>query len=242
MQEILNKVTSFLFPVSINEKLEAITFSDKFISLSINKNLTDDISMNRVIQLEDSQGNQAQYILSNENSEILFKIYKKKKLVSFAQNEDEDLNQNFIHKISELFHFSMDRAKELLNHDSKATSDISSETKGLEWIKVSLVVLKSAINKSLEDPNFLFDGQFFYGQRNPNEHYQMRIQCLSLDFLLEFFNDGRLRVSVWNYKNLEHNSKVQPTFLAEFVKLKKEVFEEFIILLILMSKGATKIS
>jgi hypothetical protein len=242
MQQILNKLSSFFFPVSTIETLETIDFSGKFISLSINKNLFGNSSMNRVIQLEDSQRNQSQYILFNEDNEIKYKFIKKDRLVSFTQKEDYVLNESYINKITEIYSFSIDRAIELLKNDSKITSDISSETKGLEWVRVSLVVLKSAINKSLVDSTLSFDGQFFCGQRNGSENYQMRIQCLSIDFLLEFLVDGRLKLSVWNYKDLERNSKVNPTFTGEFVKLKQGVFDEFIQLLVLMSKATTKIS
>jgi hypothetical protein len=242
MQKILNKLSSFFFPVSASATLDAINFSDKFISLSINKNLSANTSMNRVVQLEDSQANKSQYILLNENNVIKFKYVKNDRLISHSQNIDHTLNQNYINKISELFHFSIDKGKELLNKDSKATSDLSSETKGLEWLRVSLVVLKSAVNKSLEDPTLSFEGQFFCGHRQASESYQMRIQCLSLDFLLEFLEDGRLSVLVWNYKDSTPNSKAEPTFSGEFVKIKQAVFDEFIQLLVLMSKGTTKTS
>ena len=119
MQDILNKLTSFLFPVQRAENLENINFSDKFISVSINKNLTNNISMDRVIQLEDSKSNQTQYVLLNEKNKTLFKVYKKNRLVSSTQNEDNILNQNYINKISELFDFSIKKAIELLNNDSE---------------------------------------------------------------------------------------------------------------------------
>mgnify|MGYP006082029671 CR=1 FL=1 len=242
MREILNRVTAFIFPISANEKLKAIDFSQKFVSLSINKNLTDKITMNRVIQLEDTNHNISQYVLFTENNETRFEFYKKNSLVSFSKNQDDILNLDYIDKITELFDFSIGRSKELLRNGSEVASDINSETKGLEWIKVSLIVLKSAINKAMEDQTLSFDGQFFCGQRTPDEDYQMRIQCLSLDFLLEFISDGRLRVSAWNYKNLEPDPTASPTFIAEFVMIKQKVFDEFIELLVLMSRATTKIS
>jgi hypothetical protein len=70
----------------------------------------------------------------------------------------------------------------------------------------------------------------------------MRIQCLSLDFLLFFFKDGRLNVTVWNYKNLAPNPETPPIFTGEFVKLKNQVFDEIIALLVDMSKAATKLN
>jgi hypothetical protein len=242
MQKIINKLISLFFPVSATDQLSAINFSDKFIALSINNGLSDSISMDRVIQLEDIQGIKSQYTLVSESNEVSFKYYKKDKLVAFTQNVDYSLNENYTNKISEVFHFSIEEAKVILSNGSEVTSTIEEETKSLEWIKVSLVVLKSAIKKSLTDQSLLFNGQFFSGKRSVNDDFQMRIKCFSLDFLLEFLADGRLRVSVWNYKDQEHNSKVDPDFLGEFVKIKQSVFDEFIQLLVLMNSAATSIS
>ncbi len=241
MYSILNKLKSLFTSIPPREKLECIEFANKFISFSVNKNLSDSISMNRVIQLEDENSDRIQYVLASENKSTLLKVYEKDRLVSFSTDEDESLNQLYTDKITELFDHSIKFSKSLLSEDSDITSDLSSEVKGLEWLKVSLIVLKSAINKSMEDPELTFDGQFFYGQRSCDEHVQMRIQCLSLDLLLEFLNDGRLRVTVWNYKDKAPDTMQEPAFLNEFVKVKQKVFDEFIVLLVLMSKASNKI-
>jgi hypothetical protein len=241
MKDFFNKVTTVFFTRPVDEKLGMINFDERFISLSINKNITDSITMNRIIQLEDKEGCLSQSVLFKEKGETNFKYYKKNKLISFSKLENNTINQNYVHKLTELFDFSIKKSQELLRKPSEVTSDISNESKGLEWIKVSLVVLKSAINKSIDDPELTFDGQFFYGQRRNEDHTQLRVQCLSLDFLLDFYNDGRLRVTVWNYRDLEPDSKSDPAFIAEFVKVKQHVFDEFIQLLVLMSRAATKI-
>jgi hypothetical protein len=241
MKTILDKISSFLFPVTLEQEIETIDFREKFISLSINKNLTEHVSMNRVIQLEDFQGSSTQFILFKENNHILSKYYKNKKLFTLSQQEDKSFNQKYVEKMAQAFHFSIDMAKNTLKLPSEATSDLVSETRGLEWIKATLVILKSAVQKSREDDDLLFEAQFFSGQRNQEEHFQIRIQCLSLDFLLEFLHDGKLRVSSWNYKNLIPDSKYPPLFTGEFVKLKQPVFNEFIHLLAEISISATKV-
>ncbi|MCO4793533.1 MAG: hypothetical protein KC493_07470 [Bacteriovoracaceae bacterium] len=240
MKAILDKINSFLFPVPQEQDIEAIDFREKFISLSINKNLTEHVRMNKVIQLEDFQGSSTQFILFKENNHILSKSYKDKKLLTLSQQEDKYFNQKYVEKVAQAFHFSIEMAKSTLEIPSEITSDLVSETRGLEWIKATLIVLKSAVQKSREDNDFIFEAQFFSGQRTPEEHFQIRIQCLSLDFLLEFLHDGRLRISSWDYKNLKPDSKLPPLFTGEFVKLKQPVFNEFIHLLAEMSKAATK--
>lgn len=241
MNTILNKFSAIFFPVDINEKLDSISFVNKFIALSINKKLSDSVTMSRVIQLENVSGDFSQHVLMTENKETLLKIFENNKLISYSKKEDIKFKQNYVDKVAKLFLFSIDQSKVLLSEPSAITSEASNEAKGLEWIKVSLVVLKSAVEKSIEDAELYFEGLFFYGQRSVDAHTQMRIQCLSLDFLLEFLADGRLRVSAWNYKNLEQNSKEDPTFMAEFVMAKQKVFDEFIDLIVLMSRAATKI-
>ena len=241
MKQTLDKLASFLFPSSTNETLETVTFSDKFISLAVNKQLTDNISMSRIIQLEDLNGYSSQYTLFKEGDKILCKFYKKNRITFDSPLEDKNLNQIYINKISEAFIYSIDSAKDILKKNSEVTSDLNSEAKGLEWLKVTLIVLKSAINASVNDPQLIFNSQFFCGKRKSHEDFQLRIQCLSLDFLLEFLEDGRVKIQVWDYKNLEPNPKSAPSFSAEFVKLKKPVFDEFIQLIVEISKAATKI-
>jgi hypothetical protein len=242
MLNIIGKITYYFNSISLKECLENIDYSNNFISFSINKELSNDNQMKRVIQLDDPQGKEIQFILYKQNNEVLGKYYENKSLLFFTQREEEYLIRMYIEKVAQLFHHSIDRAKELLVIDSKINSDIDSEFKSLEWIKASLVVLKSAITKSLEDPHYIFDGQFFCGNRNDDESFQMRIQCLSLDLLLIFLEDGRLRVSIWDYRNLKSDSKVEPIFFGEFTKLKQPLFDEFIKLLVEVSKAATRIS
>jgi hypothetical protein len=241
MYNMLNKINSYFFSTSFNECLEKVQYKDRFISFSINKELSNNNHMKRVIQLKQPQGKETQFVLYKENDEVLCKFYENKKLLFFTQEEDPFIISMYIEKVTQLFHYSISRAKDILIIESKVTSDINSELKGLEWIKVSLVVLKSAIRKTLEDENYIFDGQFFCGKRNEEKNFQIRIQCLSLDLLLMFLEDGRLAVSVWDYKNFKPDSKAEPTFYGEFVKLKQPIFDEFIKLLVEVSKASTKV-
>ena len=221
-------------------KLDSVSLDCEFTSVSVNQHKDVKIISERAISFSRSDGTHEQYNLQIFSDKILAQSLEDGNLKSIKTFGTNYSATDYRNKIPEIFQHSMEQAKQRLSQESIVTSDLANETKGLEWLRVSMVVLKEAIKKSISTPNLIYTGQYFSGHRDKNECFQIRIRSLSLDFLLLFLEDGRLNITVWDYKNNIESETKKPVFEGEFVKLKQPVFDEFIHLIVEISKAATK--
>lgn len=217
--------------------LEMPDFEHSFVSLSCN--MHQELSHGRVIQLESHHSSSDQFVAHYINNHLIIEKRSDNNLIDQTKNSDQ-MQNDFINIMANCFSVAIENSKKFVNEPSDVTSQFASENKGLEWIKTTLTVLKQAIHEARENEDLMFTGQLFFGRRQVNEPYQVRIQCLSLDFLLLFLDDGRLNLTVWNYKNGTPDPTMDPVFTGEFVQLKQHVFDEIIPILVEMSRSFTK--
>jgi hypothetical protein len=137
MKELINHFKSFF----MTPKIESITFEDKFISLAINKNLTHEKTVSRVIQLKDLEDNIYHHALYLKSNNSLIETFYNNRPLAPSTKSDESARDEYIDKVAEVFHISLEQAKNHLAAPSEVASDLSSENKGLEWIKATLIVL-----------------------------------------------------------------------------------------------------
>lgn len=207
----------FTTPVNLNEFLTPFDLKKAKIILSINKDEYDGNLMNKTLIIE--QRKKAQLVITGENSEVL--VVNKKTISKPESEQIQESYKLFDHVLFQL----IEMAKEINTPLSEIESEVTQEQRGLEWLKVSIQVLKEALKNIKENPNYIFQGRIFW---IPGEFQTLRIQCLSLDFILEFFEDHRLRVRAWNYKDGIKTSKDNEDMIAEFVHLKGPILDEFI--------------
>ncbi|MDA8792977.1 hypothetical protein N9N67_07015 [Bacteriovoracaceae bacterium] len=206
------------------EEFASLSLEDSFISLSINKDEFKGTLHNRLITIN---GKSQSSLCIGKVQEI---IHAEINGVNVGSCDNQDIVQvnNILDKIILwIREKSIDYVKQ---GEALTPLNVQMENEAMEWLKVSLLVLKKSFSKIKSDDNLIFESRIFFGVPNNLDHPILRIQCLSLDFLLEFMPNHSLRVRVWNYKDNQKDSTSQEDLKVDLVGLKAPVLEEFIIL------------
>lgn len=213
----------FSSDVDLNKELNRIDLQGSFISFSINKDSYQETIQNRLIQIHGAK----KVSLNLGLKDKILGDFNGKKIE--IKNNDDFINLN---KFFDRLYFHMiEESKKLIRPASELTSSIDEENKSLEWLKVSLMMLKNAIAEIRVKKDLLYQGRVFFGKRSKEANPEFRIQSLSLDILLEFLPDHRLRFRVWNLKDGQKTAQDKEDLFAEFVTLKGPVFDEIILLI-----------
>ena len=114
---------------------------------------------------------------------------------------------------------------------------LEAEDKALEWLKVSFEMLTKAILESLTNPDFLFQTTFFAGLNPKTGMQEMRLITFNLDMTFLLLPDRNLRVLVYNKKPGEELKDLKPALTGDYSLRKREIFDQFIHLLSVVSKG-----
>lgn len=128
-----------------------------------------------------------------------------------------------------------------LNSSTLSPRQIELEDKSLEWMRVSFEVLTKGIIESLTNPEFLFQSTLFLGvnpkDRPKNILREIRLITFNLDMTFLLLEDHNLRVLIYNKKPGEQTEALKPALIGDFAYRKKEMFDQFITLLSVISKG-----
>jgi hypothetical protein len=122
--------------------------------------------------------------------------------------------------------YELERRIPLLQLPLSYTSDLASETRAFEWLRVSLqVVLKQAIEAAQKNPEALLSAQIFSGPKAPDFALdELRLIVFSLDTSWIFHPQGVLEVRVTN--QLPHGApKNKPDLVAEFGHLRHQAYD-----------------
>lgn len=144
-------------------------------------------------------------------------------------------------KIVEYHQHVIETGKSLLKREPLISPNIESETKGLEWLRVSTLVLLKSLEHIKSREDLIYTGSLYFGKRLESLPFEMRLKSLSLDFLFIFLDDGRLRVACWDYKDQIPQSEQEPNFQSDFSVMKNQVFDLFIPVLVENSKLSTQL-
>jgi hypothetical protein len=109
--------------------------------------------------------------------------------------------------------------------------DFQSESKALEWLKVSFTTLNNALEKIGTDSNLILTAGFFCGLQPDTGEKVLRLLALNLDIFYYFLDDNSLRIVIFNDKDQGHGSAKSPIF-HQIIKVTKAQFYDEIIKLI----------
>ncbi len=212
-----------------------------WISIAINKNmiqesfLTKEIDLlceNRVFSIKSAEKN---HIFTNviwENSKLMHS-----EIINLghpALNAFNNIYKFLIEK--ELTIFKENLRQENADSNLSKTEIIDSE-KALEWIKVSFAILEKAIIESLTNAEMLFQLMMFFGKNPKGDLHQFRIIVFNLDIEITLTPQNSLSILIFNDKNLGYGATKSPSLRGEFRHRKKEIFDEIIKLLSVLSPG-----
>jgi hypothetical protein len=111
------------------------------------------------------------------------------------------------------------------------------EIKAVEWIRVSFEMLTKAVLESLTNPEYLFQTTFFAGVNPKTFMHEMRLITFNLDMTFLLLEDKNLRVIIYNVKPGEKIGDQKPALTGDYSFKKREIFDQFIQLLSVLSKG-----
>ena len=124
-----------------------------------------------------------------------------------------------------------------MNKSQFSPRQIENEEKALEWVKVSFEVLTKAVLESLVNPEYLFQTTFFAGINPKSKRHEIRLMTFNLDMTFLLLEDYNLRVLIYNIKPGETIDNLKPALTGDSSFRKREIFDQFILLLSAISKG-----
>lgn len=133
--------------------------------------------------------------------------------------------------------YQYQRKLQVLDNKTFTAAEVTTEDKALEWMKVSFMMLEKAVVQSLTDPDLLFQALFFAGKNPKSGMEEIRLIVFNLDIKFEFLDNNLLRVRIYNDKNEEFGSAKKASLEGDFNFRKREMFDEFIRLLSVVSRG-----
>lgn len=167
-------------------------------------------------------------------------VYLGSKTIYTAQTKDTEevknsrmLYNNFLDSFiqQEIKYFT-----ERLNDGNFNPRQVENEEKALEWMRVSFEVLTKAVLESLTNPEFLFQTTFFCGVNPKTGKHEMRLITFNLDMTFYLLDDQNLRVMIYN-KKPDNSEDLKPALMGDYSFRKREIFDQFINLLSVISKG-----
>ena len=190
--------------------------------------------------LEDNSEHRKQVHINLENKQPEIQLYSEKKFIKQPIDKNSFVNKSVVEKISSfhqlLIEVLKDEVKVVSIHNVQ--SELETEMRGLEWIRVSIEVLKKAIEHCHKNEDLKFHEKLFLNHNKSG--CALRFMILSLDFKIEFLNDARVKITCWDYKDYKE-SNPSPSFIGSFYHRKNQVIDLFIPLLVDMSRASTKI-
>jgi hypothetical protein len=126
---------------------------------------------------------------------------------------------------------------EQMNQSQFSPRQLENEEKALEWVRVSFEMLTKAILESLTNPEFLFQTTFFSGINPKTGKHELRLITFNLDMTFYLLDDLNLRVMIYNKKPGDKDSELKPALMGDYSFRKREIFDQFINLLSVVSKG-----
>lgn len=114
---------------------------------------------------------------------------------------------------------------------------LEAEEKALEWLRVSFEILTKAILESLTNTDYLFQTTFFAGINPQSKMHEIRLITFNLDMTFLLLEDKNLRVIIYNQKPGEKLENLKPALSGDYSFRKREIFDQFINLLSVVSKG-----
>lgn len=152
---------------------------------------------------------------------------------------DEHLPYEIVQGVHEAFWgkaslFEVQRRQPLLTEPLvDIHSQTSAEQRALEWLRVSLEVLKKAIEdahqRALRGEATLLQAQIFSGLRPPQfslDHCRMILYSLDLSWSID--ERGVLHVLAFNVRPNEQDKQLSPDLRAEFGHFRKEAYDQLI--------------
>ncbi len=127
---------------------------------------------------------------------------------------------------------SLDRLKSmsLENAGAVTTLDLTQEGRAIEWLRVSLKVLKDALESCRSDESKVVRAMLYVGKESTESRPLFRAIIFNLDITCVFDPQGVMGLVVFDDKNRSHGTSQKPALEASFKGLKPAVLDELITL------------
>lgn len=192
------------------------------------------------LTLEEYSQHRKQIHIDFKQTPVLIQLYSSQQYIKSPKNKPKFLSELVANKISQLHQYFIETLKQevLVESIHKVESELETEIRGLEWLRVSIEVLRKAISHCHQNSEYKYTQKSFLSY--PSKGCELRLVIMSLDFKIEFLRDSRLKVTCWDYKDYKETNP-DPSFIGTFYHRKNQVVDLFIPLLIDMSRASTKI-
>lgn len=239
------KILGPLFNRNIQETMERFyqhtgLESPRWVSVAANKKSFEGSVLSRELEVHTARdASMARFVLNDKGgSAELWKNQASQAKGTFAENDVTASGFNsLIDQLIEKKIHQYQRKLQVLDNRTFTATEVSTEDKALEWMKVSFMMLEKAIVQSLTDSELLFQALLFMGTNPKSGSEEIRLIVFNLDIKFEFLDNHLLRVRIYNDKNEEFGSAKKASLEGDFNFRKREMLDELIRLLSVVSSG-----
>lgn len=132
-----------------------------------------------------------------------------------------------------------ENAKEQIHKFPNIEAPTEGELKGEEWLRVTNTVLTKSYEKALNDKELLVQGNLFIGKLSDELDFSLRYLSYNLDYKIDFLNNGKVFLNVYDDKNLERGSVKKSSYSGEFYNNRPVVLDTMLTLISSMLNSST---
>lgn len=233
------RLKSFYMEQNHLDKLDSYSW----MSLAINQRSIADSILTKELVLTplDSSKAGVSFQLAETKSGLIHYVFdRSKKIFSGeikAENEIQDSKLHFKKLLDSLIEKEIKYFCEQMDKSEFSPRQVENEEKALEWVHVSFEILTKAVLESLTNPDYLFQTTFFAGINPKSKRHEIRLMTFNMDMTFLLLEDNNLRVLIYNIKPGENLNDLKPALMGDYSFRKREIFDQFIILLSAISQG-----
>lgn len=179
--------------------------------------------------------------LADIASGMVHHVYQGPKKIYSGEMKDEMEIKNartlFNNLIDTILEKEIKTIQTSMNASEFSPRQLESEEKALEWMRVSFEILTKGVLESLTNPDFLFQTTLFLGVNPKTKMREMRLMTFNLDMTFLLLQDNNLRILIYNKKPGDKDSELKPALTGDYSFRKREMFDQFVQLLSVISKG-----
>jgi hypothetical protein len=109
-----------------------------------------------------------------------------------------------------------EKAKQEIHKFPNIEQASDGELKGQEWIEVTNRVLKESYKKAKQADDLLVQGNIYIGYLENDHVFSIRFISYNLDYKVDFLENGKIFVNVYDDKNQERGSAKKSSYSGEF--------------------------
>ncbi|MFA6239200.1 MAG: hypothetical protein WC635_17810 [Bacteriovorax sp.] len=239
--KVLSAVFNRSSPLFLGPFYQHAGLNAEWISLAVNKNTIAGSLLTKELEIRTSSDAFSLKIAETKNG-FMHRAWQNNQSLGKCLEAN---NSPFLEKYNSLINQLIETKLSLFQSELIKTqgqemfspTEVASEEKALEWMKVSFQILEKGLIESLTNPELLFQTLLFMGKNPKTQQLEIRLILFNLDIKYVLLENGLLRIKIYDDKNDSFGSSKKAALLGDFNFRKKEMLDELTKTISMLSAG-----